>query len=111
MRVHLQERVQPRERRFRALVVVHARRVESVATAAGAVIVESLTHVVRAEKPAKRLPGALEPGAIAGHAERRAARRDRGVGLDRLLVEARTPPALLVETLIADGREASVDGL
>ena len=84
---HVHQREQERERRLRALVLVHPVGVQPVAAAAGQRVVERLLQLVLSEKPGERAPRVLGPAMISGRAERVHARRDRRAGLDRLLIE------------------------
>src|SRR5688572_13164430 len=103
--------MKPGKRRLGALVVVDACRVQAVATPPGCMVVDALSNVVVAQKPAKREPRPIEPGAVARHAIGRTTGGNRSIRFDRLLIESRSSAALFVKPLVADGREAPVDGL
>src|SRR5690606_9657148 len=106
--VHLRERVQPRERRLGALVLVHARRAETVAAAARALVTDRRAQVVVADEPAVSARGLADPRRVAGRTVRGDACADGRVRLDRLLREPRSGPAAPVPAVSADRHAATV---
>ena len=99
-----------RERRLRALVLVHAIGVQPVAAAAGGRVVERLLQVVLTEKPAEGAARVLGPAMVAGHPARVETGRDHRARLDRLLIERGLRPAASIEAVRADRREVAVLG-
>ena len=105
--LHLAQRQQEGEGRLGPLVEVDAVLLEAVAAAAGLGVVEVQPQVVAAQEPLEGEPGLLEPGGVVGGVVGLEAGRDRGMGLDRLLIELGPLAAAAVEAVAADRPEAA----
>src|SRR5690606_10424003 len=79
--------------------------------AAGALVPDRRAEIVVADEPTKRAARLADPSRIPRRSIRRGARRDRRIGLDRLLREARAPAAAREPAVIADRDEAAVERL
>src|SRR5205085_1690294 len=106
--LQLGKRQQERQGGLCSLILVDAVLLEAVAAAAGDGIVNLQPEVIVAQVPVEGVPGLLEPIAAVRGTVRRQTRRDRSVGIDRLLVEDGALLALLVEALRADRAEVTL---
>src|SRR6187455_2834308 len=97
------------ENRFCTAVFVRASRSDPVAAAAGGKVAEHRAAVVGAEEPLPRRLGVREPARVAGGIPRGARGLDRGLRLERLLVE-RIVVVRLAEAAAADRAELPVGG-
>src|ERR1019366_7053063 len=93
---HFRQRQEKGQHGFRSLVFVAPVRVQPVATAAGLAGVEFQPEIVPAEEPVEGALRLFIPPRVGCGAVRRQASRDRGLGLDGLLVELRAPAITLI---------------
>src|ERR1700722_14870170 len=107
--MHFQQCRQKRQRRFRALVLIGAVRMQAVAAAAGDGIIERKLQIVVAEEPVEGRPGFVAPAAVSSNAVCLQARRNRTGSFKRLLIEAGLLATLAIETLRSNRYKVAVD--
>src|SRR5262245_32049432 len=108
---HFEERLEKRERRLRAAVLVRSIGVQPVPAGAGRGVVERDAEVVVAEEPVEGAVRLLTPLAVAGRAQRFEGGGDRRLRLHRLLIEARARAGARIEAVRADRHEVAFRAL
>ncbi len=90
------------ERRFRTLILVGAIGVQAVPATAGRRVIHGQIQVVAPAEPIEGAAGFFAPARVPGDSLCFEAGGHRSLGLDGLLIEARTLAALPIETVRAD---------